>query len=254
MKGITKILLILAGILSMTSCSENPTEPQSNMGTLSISLTDAPASYEAVNITFSEISAHIDNQWIAVRGEPITVNLLDWNNGNSIEIGRADVPAGHYTQIRLKIDDCEVVLNGQTQNVIVPSGAQTGLKFGPEFDVNLGSTYELMIDFDAHRSIVAEPNGFLLQPTIRVVPKAVTGSISANVSNPNNLPIAYAVVGSDTLTSTAVDTSDGSFILAYLPEGSYTVTVSDTASLSFSSGSVNVVSGSDQDLGMITLQ
>lgn len=261
MNFLKNISVLGIGILLMTNlgCSENPTSPGSNSGTLKISLTDSPASYEAVNITFSEISAHINEEWIVVRSEPITVNLLDWNNGKSIEIGRADVPAGHYTQIRLKIDNAEVVVDGQTHPATVPSGAQTGLKFGPEFSITQGSTYELMIDFDAHRSIVTtgppnSPNGYKLKPTIRVIPVAITGSISGTITNLQSLPVAYAIVGTDTLTSTAVDTSNGAFMLAYLPGGTYTVAVNDTAGLSFVTNNVEVVIGSDHKLGSITLQ
>ncbi|MEJ2637425.1 MAG: DUF4382 domain-containing protein, partial [Calditrichia bacterium] len=53
-------------------------------GTLKILLTDAPAAYDAVNITFSEIDANIDSNWVSVKSEPQTVNLLEWNNGKSI--------------------------------------------------------------------------------------------------------------------------------------------------------------------------
>lgn len=259
MRSIKNGALILAGILILMGCSENPTSPEDNTGTLSINLTDAPAAYEAVNITFSEIAAHIDSDWVVVRTDPVTVNLLDWNNGQSIEIGRTDVPAGHYTQIRIKIDDSEVLVNGQNYSMTVPSGAQTGLKLGPEFDVNSGSTYTLMVDFDAHRSVVplgppGNPNGYVLKPTIRVVPTSATGSISGTVDNPQDLPMAYAISGGDTLTSAAVDTTSGVFMLTYLTEGSYTVAISDTMGLSFSASSVDVVAGSDQDLGVLTLQ
>ena len=40
-----------------------PTSSGMQIGTLRISLTDAPGDFEAVNITFSEISAHLDNRW-----------------------------------------------------------------------------------------------------------------------------------------------------------------------------------------------
>ncbi len=250
--------LLLGLFLIGCSQDQNPTTP-TDKGTLKISLTDAPADFEAVNITFSEISAHIDGKWISVRGEPITVNLLEWNNGQSIIIGTAEVPAGHYTQIRLKIDRAEVVVEGQTHPVTVPSGAQTGLKLIAEFTIPEGSTFELVIDFDANRSIVTtgppnNPNGFKLKPTIRVVPKAISGSISGTVANPENLPIAFALAGTDTVTSTPVDKNSGAFMLAFLPEGSYAVSIRDTLDQSFGKNAVPVVAGSDNNQGLITLQ
>lgn len=41
------------------SLNQNPTF-QTDMGNLKVSLTDAPADFDAVNITFSEVSAHIE--------------------------------------------------------------------------------------------------------------------------------------------------------------------------------------------------
>ncbi len=252
------LFFLLSLLLILLGCNPTPTPPN-NQGTLVVSLTDAPAVFQEVNITFSEISAHIDGEWVAVRSEPITVNLLEWNNGQSIVIGTAEVPAGQYTQIRLKIDEAEVVVNGQTHPVTVPSGAQTGLKFISQFTINEGSTFELIIDFDASRSIVTtgppdNTNGYMLKPTIRVVPKAITGSISGIVTNPKDVPVAYAMADADTVTSTLVDTLGGAFMLAFLPEGFYTVSIQDTLGRSFQQDDVQVVAGTDNDLGMITLQ
>jgi len=77
----------------------------------------------------------------------------------------------------------------------LPSGAQTGLKLLADFTVNAGSTYELILDFDAQRSVVTtgpanNPTGYLLNPTIRVEEKALTGSISGMLTNPENNPVA----------------------------------------------------------------
>lgn len=245
-------------LIIFSGCGKNSTEPSST-GTLKINLTDSPADYDAVNIVFSEISAHINDEWITVRGEPIKVNLLEWNNGKSIVIGTAEVPSGHYTQIRLKIDSAEVVVDGMTHGMFVPSGAQTGLKFIAEFNVNAGSTYELVIDFDAHRSVVVtgppgNPTGYILKPTVRVVPWAITGSISATVTNPENAPVAYAFFGSDTVTSSMVDVTTGEFMLAFLEAQAYTVFVQDTISRSFVQNDVEVTVGEDNNLGNISLQ
>ncbi len=61
---ITLLIPLLAFSLLSSSCKDSLITPRT--GTLQISLTDAPAIFEAVNITFSEISAHIDGEWIAV--------------------------------------------------------------------------------------------------------------------------------------------------------------------------------------------
>lgn len=228
-------------------------------GILRLYLTDVPAEYEAVNITFSEVSAHFNDQWLSVRGDTITVNLLEWNNGNSIILGEAELPAGHYTQIRLMILQAEVVLDGQVYPLTIPSSLQTGLKLGPEFTLNAGSTYELVIDFDVARSIVVigpkhNPTSYKLKPYLRCVPRALTGSISATVTNPEHLPVAYALQNADTIASTRVNTTTGFFQLSFLPEGIYTVSVRDTNDQSYSQDDVQVKVGENNNLGQILLQ
>ncbi|MCH7754746.1 DUF4382 domain-containing protein, partial [candidate division KSB1 bacterium] len=193
-----------------------------------------------------------------VRGADITVNLLDFSNGRSVVIGSADVPAGMYTQIRIKIDTAWVVVGGFGHDLDVPSGAQTGLKLGPPFTINEGSTVELMLDFDANRSIVTTgpptyPRTYKLKPRIRLISTALTGSISGT-ADPTHLPVAFAIAGADTITSTLADKVSGGFMLAFLPEGVYTVSARDTMNKSFEINDVQVVAGSDNYIGDVTLQ
>jgi hypothetical protein len=252
------IALAIAVTIIAAGCGDNGTSSQT--GTLTISLTDAPATaLEQVNITFSDVSAHIDNEWIAVRGEPVTVDLLEWNNGKSLTLGTAEVPSGNYTQIRLMIDAAEVVSDGQTYQATVPSGAQTGLKLGPAFTVEQGSTYELVVDFDARRSVVAtgppgNPGRYQIKPTVRVVPKAITGAVSGVLSDTDHEPTAYAIIQDDTVTSTVPDTTTGIFILSYLPPDVYTVAIEDTTGRTATFGGVPVEAGGTFELGGIDLQ
>jgi len=259
MKKIIFILSIFLIIMfALNNCSDSVSSDE-NTGTLSISVTDAPAAYDSVIIVFSQISAHIDSEWVHVVKEPVRVNLLDWSNGETLLLGSEDVPAGKYTQIRIKIDEAYIGVTGEVHELVVPSGSQTGLKLGPQFTINDGSTYHLVLDFDASRSIVVNgpannPKGYKLKPHIRVITEAVSGSISGTVVNPEDVPFAYAIIGSDTITSAVVDTSSGYFKLSFLPENSYTVAVEDTMGKGFSQSSVPVQSGSDYNLGNITLR
>ena len=151
----TFILILLVFIFS--GCQKDPEGTSEDTGTLLIHLTDAPAEFDSVNITFSQISAHIDSEWVHVRVDPITVNLLDWSNGKSMIIGEADVPAGKYTQIRIIIDSAEVVVDDIKHELIVPSGAKTGLKLGPQFTIEEGSTYLVQVEaYDGHGHTVRD--------------------------------------------------------------------------------------------------
>jgi hypothetical protein len=247
-------------MVSLFNCDKDATEPTQENGYLIVHLTDAPANFDEVNITFSEISAHLDSEWVTINlKSDSTVNLLDWTNGKSMILGQSEVPTGHYTQVRLKIKAAEIVVDNQTFPLDVPSGAQTGLKLGLHFTIKPGSTYELVVDFDVNKSIVTtgpkkNPKGYKLKPHIRVISKAVSGSISGNVTNPGDLPIAYALQGKDTTTSTIVDTLNGFFMLSFLPEGSYTVAIEDTIGKSFAQNDIIVIDGQDNDIGLVTLQ
>ena len=170
---------------------------------------------------------------ITVNLDTMTVNLLEFSNGRTVEIGSSDVPTGRYTQIRIKIIAAEVIVDGQTNDMKVPSGAQSGLKLGPPFTIAEGSTVELLVDFDASRSIVVtgppfNPKKYILKPRLRLISRAITGSISGTVSNLEHLPTAFAIAGEDTVTSTLLDKTSGTFILGFLPEGPYTVSIRDT--------------------------
>ncbi|MCB2206427.1 DUF4382 domain-containing protein [bacterium] len=258
----TRILLalLLAVTLGFTACSDDDDGNQpATKATIAVSLTDAPAEYDEVNITFSEVAVSMNGGWVVLSGNPVTINLLEWNNGNSIELGRADVDPGKVTQIRLMVTDAEVVVDGVTHTVTIPSAEQTGLKLITNFDLVAGSTYEFVIDFDAHASIVTtgnpqHPNGYKLKPTLRVVEMATTGSISGTVSNPESAPLAVASQNGVEVTSTPVDITTGEFRIAYLPPGEYDITITDTMDNTYSQTGITVTAGADNAIGTVTLE
>ena len=252
-KRILPSLLIFSilSIFFISSCSDS-TSPEEN-GTLKLYLTDAPSDYDEVNITFSEISAHINSDWITIVGEPITVNLLDYSNGETFLLGSESLPSGKYTQIRLHISDANIVIDTEDQSMTVPSEE---IKLGPQFTMEDGITYEMVIDFDAAKSVVvtgpADNPSYKLKPHIRMVAKALTGSISGKVMNDNINSVAYAKQDGIEITSSTVK-EDGTFKLAFLEEGEYDVFVEDAVLQPFSAMDVFVKIGENTDLGEITL-
>lgn len=260
MKKISMLLLpLLLLAVGFSACSDDDSNGPATKATLSLSLTDAPAAYDAVNITFSEVAVSMNGGWVVLSGEQRTINLLEWNNGKSIELGRQDVDPGKITQIRLMVTKAEVVVDGQTHNVNIPSAEQTGLKIVTNFDLVAGSTYNLMLDFDANKSIVttgnpSNPNGYKLQPTIRAVDKAVTGSISGTVTNFADAPLASVMQNGAVITSTPVDLTNGSFRVSYLLPGTYILYIEDTTGKVFTKSDVVVTAGQDNAVGSVTLQ
>ena len=250
-----KYLTWISLLFVLTALIIGCTKSTDSTGTakLNIFLTDAPANYSSINVVFSEVSAHIDSDWVQIMHEPEDIDLLQYSNGETFLLASAEIDPGHYTQIRLIIDSAYVTIDGNKEVLTVPSGAKTGLKFGPQFTIEEGSTYNLVIDFDASKSVVKNDQGYSLKPHIRVIAQALSGSISGTVLNPSANPVATATKESDTF-STFVDTLTGDFMLAFLQEGTYSVVIEDTNGLSFSTDDVVVTPGHDNGLGELTLE
>jgi hypothetical protein len=268
-------VVISAALFFVASCakdstspkSEDSTSPKSEPGKITIGVTDAPGEYESVNITFDEVKVHKASDsdttgnsasWIIVKTGAQTIDLLKFANGEVSPFSSTELDTGKYTQVRLKITDANVIYKGKSYNLNIPSGAQTGLKLNHPFEIKAGSTYELIIDFDVNKSIKpigrrGNFTGFIMKPTIRLIAKATSGSISGTVNDASRLPVAYAISGSDTVTSTPVNITTKAFKLAFLPPGTYTVAVVDTSLKKGSKSGVSVEAGKDNAIGEITL-
>jgi len=243
--------------------SSSPTDSGNDTGSLKILLTDAPAEFDHVNITFTEVSVHFGEadttaagstgEWIVVNDQTQTFDLLTLSNGATSLLGQKDLEIGHYTQIRLVISDAEVVVDGESYHLKVPSGE---FKFVNGFDIVANTPTELVVDFDAARSVheKGKKGDYTLKPTLRIINKTQSGSISGTVTNYQDLPVAFAIAGADTLSSSYIKEDSGQFRLSFLPAGTYTVAVTDTLGKNFTMADVLVSDGKTTSIGDITLQ
>lgn len=228
-------VLSLVVLLAWDGCtSSNSTEPQSNpTGTMQVLMIDNPAAYDQVNIVVDSVRVHLDNAdttsgWYTLNKNSTTYNLLNLVNGVNAMIGDAKLPVGHYSQLRLYIGSgSNVVVNGQTKSLNVPSGSQSGLKLNVDATIHSDAVYALTLDFDAGRSIVVSgpptnPN-YSLKPVIRVVTTATTGAIAGTVSPAVSQPSLWLYGAADTL-STGADAA-GAYKFIGLSTGSYSLFV-----------------------------
>jgi len=247
-------------LLFYTGCSnDNSTGPAPNKnGEFKLTMVDSPANYDAVNIVVTRVEVHMANDtsgWVVVNPVPHTYDLLQLVNGASVVLGDTSLAPGHYTQIRLIIgDSSNVVVNGVPFPLIIPSGFQTGIKLNHEFDITAGNLYELLLDFNADRSIHLNGTGqYILDPVIRVEPVVTSGSISGQVLPGEADAEISTLVGTDTVST--VPNSEGFFSLMTLPAGTYNVNIipNNLAYKDTTISNVQVTAGHDTNIGVITL-
>jgi hypothetical protein len=172
----------------------------SALGSLSVSLTDAPAcGFDQVNVTVDKVRVHQSSAadpnaagWTTIAlVQPEKIDLLTLRDPTQStlllkSLGVTPLEAGHYTQVRLVLvpnsastqDANTVVLSGTTNEISLdtPSGVQSGIKLIHQFTVNPGQRTDLLLDFDACKSIVRRGNGtYLLKPVIQVIPFELNG-------------------------------------------------------------------------------
>ncbi len=252
--------------LIFAGCEDNTIGTKADgTGTLEVLLHDAPANYEEVNVFIKSVeinNGETEEGWETISTPEQSYDLLELVNGATEVLGSAELEAGTYEQIRLILSNNghSVVVDGTEHDMFVPSGEQTGIKLNVNAEIEPGITYTLLLDFDAARSGVERGNEqsgvkYLLKPVISASNEAVTGNIAGTIEPVDAQPFIYAIADSDTLSSTKADTSDGTFMLIGLEEGTYTVSVDPTndAYQTSDTTGVEVTVGDTHNIGTVTL-
>jgi len=200
------LIMVGCGGGSTSSTTDTSTTPSSStssdttslstigQGKLSIHLTDAPAEFEAVYVTIAEVHVHRadtddnndndsdDGEWLVVATPNITYNLLELQNGITTFLGEELIPSGDYTQLRLvlgSIPDTALNILGdphpeanyiildddQPYSLKVPSNT---VKYNHNFTLLDGADVDMVIDFDADKSIHPAGEKWILNPVLKV--------------------------------------------------------------------------------------
>jgi hypothetical protein len=249
------LLLAAIGCLSITACRKNSTYSGSGTSHVTVKLTDAPGSFDAVILSIKSVVVVTDKgeQTITVGGGPI--NILHFRLGKDTLLAAQDIPAGTIQQIRLVLNASgnKVVVNGVTSNLTTPSGQTSGVKLNVHDNLVGGIDYTLRLDFDAAQSIVLTGNGtYILKPVIRAIPVAVSGAITGMVTPIASFPKVYAIMGTDTV-GTLADTT-GKFFFPGMAAGTYNVKfVPVSPYLVKTVSGVTVTTGAVSDMGTVTI-
>ena len=226
-------------------------------GTLHVSLTDAPScGYDQVNVTIDRVrvnqsasAADADGGWSEIVLSPARrVDLLTLSNGVLEDLGQTALPAGKYTQLRLVLAPNDaanplansVVPTGGTETALTtPSAQQSGLKMNVDIDVAADKIADVVLDFDACKSVVKRGNSgqYNLKPVITVVPVLsdaglrVIGYVDPALGTANT---QVSVQAAGVPVKAAAPDATGKFVLYPVPVGTYDLVVT-------ASGRVNAV-------------
>lgn len=271
--SITLLVLLIA-----VGCSDDDSTSPGTVtgnGTLKMYMTDAPGDYDAVNVTISSVSVHYadgteeteeegelapskasadEGTWIEVSAETMTIDLLTLANGATFMIGTTELAAGQYTQVRLAVESAEVIIDGETIPLTIPSSV---IKLIHPFTIEADAITELVLDFDAQRSVnVTGGNNptYKMNPTIRIAEAIQSGAITGTVTNPGDGATAAAYVGDELVTTSVVDTATGAFTLAFLPQGTYTVVLTSVLEQEITVTDAAVSAGNTTDVGSLTFE
>jgi hypothetical protein len=243
-------LVSLALLLLLAACGGGSTggTGASTTGTLVVKMQDAPVDgAENVFVTIARVEVFRSTEEGEVRevlvDTPAQYDLLELQNGVTAVLGDGELPVGDYEAIRLIIladsktdidtfpaEDLNnyIVIDGEAYALIVPSGAQTGIKLQHDFSITADAIRELTLDFDVRQSVHRRGHQpiFNLRPTIRMIDTIVSGHITGTVTTSDASPLPEGTVvsahqGGVEVASGFVDVVTGEYRIGPLLAGTY---------------------------------
>lgn len=270
--------LISLGLLALVSCGGGG--GSGAMGSVNMLLTDSPAcGYDHVYVTVDHVEISSDgNSWTTLAVTPALgrIDLLNLTNGALFSLGSAPLTAGTYQQVRLVLKangtsspwaNALVLTGSNTETALTtPSGQQSGYKIVGPFSVKAGTMADLVLDFNACKSVLtAGASGqYILKPVVSAVATLVSGSITGTTT-PSAMVFAeqQTSTGPVIVKGTVADATTGAFTLSPILEssegGTVDVVMVSPAPTSGTSGhgtqivtDVPIVAGGNTALGTFT--
>lgn len=170
--------------------------------TMNLGIADGPvesASSVVVSFTGVELQPSGGGQSININfSTPKTIDLVQEQNGNEATLLSGEsVPAGNYDWMRLMLNvaadgtvaNSYITINGAQYPLVIPSGAETGLKLVQGFTMTANQVANFTVDFMLRQSITAPPGqtsggtqDYILKPALRLIDNVQAGTISGSVA------------------------------------------------------------------------
>jgi hypothetical protein len=241
----TTALAALATAFSLASCGGGGI---GGTGSMRVSVTDAPSCFAAVNVTIEKVRVHqrdnasdADSGWSeVVLNPPKRIDLVPLTNGVLEELGETRLPAGTYTQLRLVLAENSAAnplanavtpIGGAPTALDTPSGQQSGLKMKVNLSVEADQLLDVVLDFDACKSVVTNGSSgdYNLKPVLSVTPVVSEAGMRVVGYVDPSLALASTNVsvqaGGVPVKATPPDAT-GKFVLYPVPAGQYDLVVS----------------------------
>ena len=184
---------LLAACLLLASCGGSG---GGGMGQMTLAVGDAPvdtAQHVVVEFTGVELMQSNGKPVDINFTTPKTIDLLTQSGTASAQLFSQPIPAGSYSSIRLVVvadgdpsHSYIVLSDGTMHGLLIPSGAQTGLKLVSGFDVSTSGVVDYTIDFDLRKSVTCPPGqapACFLKPAQRLVDNTTVGNIQGTVDS-----------------------------------------------------------------------
>jgi hypothetical protein len=234
MKTAMKLVLfgLVLGGLTLTSCKKEDNQITNPNGAFKVRMTDAPADYEALNLSVVSVEAYNESSgWIMLNSQTQSFNVLDLNNGVETTLAyNAEMEAGSYSMIRLRFasqasltEQHAVTIGGLTTTSSVSSNLQwsgpTEIIIPISARVSSSQSADILLDFNVAQSIIESGQNHLIKPMIEVVENESTG-VEGSIQGAAQ---ALVQINAGGTTLSSYINAQGEFLLRGLEPGSYTL-------------------------------
>ena len=279
MKRLLAAFLVLSGSMGVACYRDDALQSPSAIAPTKVFLTDSPFPFDAVssvNLYVTKIEGSIGlDTFVTIATPNKAFDLLTLQQGATAFVGQNAIEAGKYVAIRMTIDvdQSSIKLKGDTTALVVwPSPGHGQIVFYATVEPSLAipsTGGEIVLDFDVGRTFQYNLYGghdfrvIIGTPVLRAVNSATTGAIAGHVSlmqNGASVPVPNADVSvfnaySPTLpVATGRTDSNGAYKVAFLPPGSYSVSIEQPSFswlASVTTSSVAVTIGETSDLSVV---